>query len=143
MRSLEELFEETESDLKLLEDDLVRESLRTPYLYDKYLKEYTLSTLELKRLENDYRELFKDKTDYYLGKSPKEVYDEKPFDRVVIKSELPIYLDADTELRILDEMREYAGAKKEFLNRTLTGITNRQWNIKNAIEWNKFLNGSN
>ena len=143
MRSLEELFEETESDLKLLEDDLVRESLRTPYLYDKYLKEYTLSTLELKRLENDYQELFKDKTDYYLGKSPKEVYDEKPFDRVVIKSELPIYLDADTELRILDEMREYAGAKKEFLNRTLTGITNRQWNIKNAIEWNKFLNGSN
>ena len=143
MRSLEELFEETESDLKLLEDDLVRESLRTPYLYDKYLKEYTLSTLELKRLENDYRELFKDKTDYYLGKSPKEVYDEKPFDRVVIKSELSIYLDADTELRILDEMREYAGAKKEFLNRTLTGISNRQWNIKNAIEWNKFLNGSN
>ena len=142
MRSLEELFEETESDLKLLEDDLVRESLRTPYLYDKYLKEYTLSTLELKRLENDYRELFKDKTDYYLGKSPKEVYDEKPFDRVVIKSELSIYLDADTELRILDEMREYASAKKEFLNRTLTGITNRQWNIKNAIEWNKFLNGA-
>ena len=143
MRTLEELFEETASDLKLIEDDLVRESLRTPYLYDKYLKEHTLAGLELKRIENDYRELVKDKTEYYLGKSSKEVYDENPFDKVVIKSELSIYLDADSELRILDEMKEYASARKEFLNKTLTGITNRQWNIKNAIEWNKFLNGEN
>ncbi|MBF86049.1 MAG: hypothetical protein CL489_16470 [Acidobacteria bacterium] len=142
MKSLEELFEETESDLKLIEDDLVRESLRTPYLYDKYLKEYTLAGLELKRLENDYNELFMNKTEYYLGKSSKEVYDEKPFDRVVIRSELPTYLDADSELRVLNEMREYASARKDFLSRTLTGITNRQWNIKNAIEWNKFLNGA-
>ena len=143
MRSLEELFEETASDLKLIEDDLVRESLRTPYLYDKYLKEHTLAGLELKRLENDYNELLMNKTEYYLGKSPKEVYDEKPFDRVVIKSDLSVYLDADPELRVLDEMREYASARKDFLNKTLTGITNRQWNIKNAIEWNKFLNGAN
>lgn len=143
MRSLEELFEETASDLKLIEDDLVRESLRTPYLYDKYLKEHTLAGLELKRLENDYNELLMNKTEYYLGKSPKEVYDEKPFDRVVIKSDLSVYLDADPELRVLDEMREYASARKDFLNKTLTGISNRQWNIKNAIEWNKFLNGAN
>ena len=78
-----------------------------------------------------------------MGKSSKEVYDENPFDKVVIKSELSIYLDADSELRVLDEMKEYASARKEFLNKTLTGITNRQWNIKNAIEWNKFLNGEN
>ncbi len=142
MKSLEELFEETESDLKLIEDDLVRESLRTPYLYDKYLKEHTLAGLELKRLENDYQELLRSKSDYYLGKSPKEVYDEKPFDRVVIKSELPTYIAADSELRILDEMREYASIRKDFLNRTLKGIENRQWHIKNAIEWNKFLNGA-
>ena len=77
-----------------------------------------------------------------MGKSPKEVYDENPFDKVVIKSELPTYLAADSELRVLDEMREYASARKDFLSRTLTGITNRQWNIKNAIEWNKFLNGA-
>lgn len=77
-----------------------------------------------------------------MGKSPKEVYDEKPFDRVVIKSELPTYIAADSELRILDEMREYASIRKDFLNRTLKGIENRQWHIKNAIEWNKFLNGA-
>jgi len=143
MKTLEELFEETSSDLKLIEDDLVRESLRTPYLYDKYLKEYSLAGLELKRIKNDYQELLKDKTEYYLGKSSKEIYDEKPFDRVVIKSDLSVYLDADPDLRILDEMKEYALTRKEFLNKTLTGITNRQWNIKNAIEWNKFLNGEN
>ena len=56
MKTLEELFEETASDLKLIEDDLVRESLRTPYLYDKYLKEYSLAGLELKRIKNDYQE---------------------------------------------------------------------------------------
>ena len=40
MKTLEEFFDDTKRDLQIEESELDRESLRTPYLYDKYLKMY-------------------------------------------------------------------------------------------------------
>ena len=52
-----------------------------------------------------------------------------------------MYLKADPELAKATDLVEYVSAIKDFLEKTLKNVENRNWNIKNAIEWRKFLSG--
>ena len=138
---LSEIFAETSQDLKIDDAELDRESLRTPYLYDKYLKLYTASDLELTKYKKEYDILKLERFEYYTGKSDKEVYKENPKDVKVLKGDLDLYLDADPDLRKVEESLGYMKAKVNFLEKTLKNIENRNWVIKNTIEWRKFLSG--
>ena len=70
-----------------------------------------------------------------------EVYQAEPFDLKVLKVDVGIYLDADTELQRLGQKKEYLNVAVVYLERVLREINNRNWNIRNAIEWKKFLHG--
>jgi len=48
MKTLNEFYDDTKNDLVIEESELDRESLRTPYLYDKYLKMYQETKLHLR-----------------------------------------------------------------------------------------------
>lgn len=138
---LSELFAETLKDLKIDDTELDRESLRTPYLYDKYLKVYITSGLEFTKHQKKYDVLKLEKFEYYTGKADPEVYKENPKGIKVLKGDLDLYLDADPDLRKVEESLGYMKAKVNFLEKTLKNIENRNWNIKNTIEWRKFLSG--
>ena len=138
---LSELFAKTEHDLKIDDVELDRESLRTPYLYDKYLKMYITSGLELTKHKKEYDALKLKKFEYYTGKADPEVYKENPKGIKVLKGDLDLYLDADPDLRKVEESLGYMKSKVNFLEKTLKNIENRNWNIKNTIEWRKFLSG--
>ena len=138
---LSELFAETSQDMKIEDTELDRESLRTPYLYDKYLKMYITSGLELKKHQKEYDVLKLKKFEYYTGKANPEVYKENPKGIKVLKGDLDLYLDADPDLRKVEESLGYIQSKVDFLGKTLKNIENRNWNIKNTIEWRKFLSG--
>ena len=43
-------------------------------------------------------------------------------------------MNADPELAKAFDMVDYASAIKDFLEKTLKNVENRNWNIKNAIE---------
>ena len=141
MKTLNEFYDDTEKDLVIEESELDRESLRTPYLYDKYLKMYQESKLHLRKVQQKYNELKLEKHRYYTGSADPEVYKEKPFGIKVIKQDLELYLNADTELAKSFDMVDYVSVIKDFLEKTLKNVENRNWNIKNAIEWRKFLSG--
>ena len=138
---LSDLFAETLKDLKIDDTELDRESLRTPYLYDKYLKVYITSGLEFTKHQKKYDVLKLEKFEYYTGKADPEVYKENPKGIKVLKGDLDLYLDADPDLRKVEESLGYMKAKVNFLEKTLKNIENRNWNIKNTIEWRKFLSG--
>ena len=141
MKTLNEFYDDTEKDLVIEESELDRESLRTPYLYDKYLKMYQESKLHLRKVQQKYNELKLEKHRYYTGSADPEVYKEKPFGIKVIKQDLELYLNADSELAKSFDMVDYVSVIKDFLEKTLKNVENRNWNIKNAIEWRKFLSG--
>ena len=138
---LSELFAETLKDLKIDDTELDRESLRTPYLYDKYLKVYITSGLEFTKHQKKYDVLKLEKFEYYTGKADPEVYKENPKGIKVLKGDLDLYLDADPDLRKVEESLGYKKSKVNFLEKTIKNIENRNWNIKNTIEWRKFLSG--
>ena len=59
VESLENLMKESDHDLKLDKSDLLRESIRTPYLYSKYLKYWTMCGLACSKIQKEYDILYK------------------------------------------------------------------------------------
>ena len=138
---LETLQKKVDVDLKIDDTALDLESIRTPQLHNIYLKLFTKYSLQLKKVKDDYDGLYKFKWEYYTGKSTMEVYQAEPFDLKVLKADVHIYLNADAELQKLGQRQEYLKVVVVYIERVLREINNRNWNIRNTIEWKKFLHG--
>ena len=139
--NIDELYNEIERDLKIDDTELDLESIRTPQLHNKYLKIYTTHSLQLKRLQDEYKILYRVKWEYYTGKASPETYKEKPFDIKVLRADVGIYIDSDIDLQQLSQKVSYIKQITDYLERILREINNRNWNIRNTIEWKKFLHG--
>jgi hypothetical protein len=137
----DELQELADVDLKIDDTELDLESIRTPQLHNKYLKFYTQFSLQLKRVRDEKKSLYRDKWEYYTGKAAPEIYQEKPFDLKILKVDVGIYIDADPEYQEIGQKEEYIKQMVEYTERLLKEINNRNWNIRNTIEWKKFLHG--
>ena len=139
---LEQLQELAEKDLKINDTELDLESLKTPQLHNKYLKHLNKFKLLLSKSNIDYYTLRKEKWEYYTGKAPAQVYAEKPFNLKILKTDIDKYMDADPELVKLKQKVEYIQTVIDFLDRTIKQISNRGFQIKNAIDWRKFTSGA-
>ena len=139
--NIDELYNEIERDLKIDDTELDLESIRTPQLHNKYLKLYTTHSLQLKRLQDEYKVLYKEKWEYYTGKASPDTYREKPFDIKVLRADIGIYIDSDIDLQQLSQKVAYTKQIADYLERILREINNRNWTIRNTIEWKKFLHG--
>mgnify|MGYP000539354746 CR=1 FL=1 len=99
---------------------------------------------QIKKLEAEYKSLYKDKWEYYQGNLPDEDLKERgwdPFQLKVLKSDLSTYIDSDKD--IINHMYkiEYQKEKIDFLDSVIRNINNRGLHIKNAIDWEKFKVG--
>ena len=139
--NLSELQDQVDRDLKMDDTEQDLESIRTPQLHNKYLKHYTKYSLQLRKTKDDYKVLHRQKWEYYTGKAAPEVYQARPFDLKVLKSDVGIYIDSDEELQQLGQKEAYLETTVNYLEKVLREITNRNWTIRNTIEWKKFLHG--
>ena len=139
--NIDELYIEVERDIKIDDTELDLESIRTPQIHNKYLKIFTKHSLQYKKLQDDYKVLYRVKWEYYTGKASPEVYAENPFELKVLKADIGIYMESDKDLQQLGQRMAYAKQIVEYLERILKEINNRNWNIRNTIEWKKFLHG--
>ena len=135
---IENLWDE---DSKIDNDELHTESTKVPSLHSKYYKIYNNILVLKKGQENKYKVLRRDKWEYYSGKASPEVYVEKPFDFKVLKADLDKYLDADDELIKCISKIDYYDIMFSYLESILKVIQNRTYQIKNAIEWQRFIRG--
>ena len=139
---LEQLQEQAEKDLKINDTELDLESLKTPQLHNKYLKEYNNFKLLLSRAESDYKILKRVKWEYYTGKASPKVYQEKPFNLKIMKSDIDKYLESDEDIIKAKQKIDYLETVVNYLDRTLKTISSRDWQIRNSIEWRKFTSGA-
>jgi hypothetical protein len=139
---LEQLQLEVDKDLKINDTELDLESLKTPQLHNKYMKHYTKFKLLLTRTEDELRVMKKTKWEYYTGKADPNVYQAKPFDLKIMRTDVDKYIEADEELQKLTQKVAYLNTVIDFLDRTLRVIINRTYTIKNAIEWRRFTSGA-
>jgi hypothetical protein len=143
---LNEILALWETDSKVDSVELDKESLKIPSLHNKYLKIYSKENLQLKMMNHDFKEMERDKFEYYSGKMSKEdLYDRgwDQFDIKLLKQDIPRYLEADRELiRGLLKI-DYQKEKVETVKSIMANINGRSFYINNAITWQKFLNGIN
>ena len=143
---LEEILALWETDSKVDTIELDKESLKIPSLHNKYLKIYTSENLQLKRMNHDFKEMERNKFEYYSGKMSGEDLKEQgwdQFDHKLLKQDIPRYLESDRELIKLLLKIDYQKEKVETVKSIMTNINGRSFYINNAITWQKFLNGIN
>jgi len=140
--TLDELQALAEKDLKMDDLELADESLKSASLHQKYLNIYN-NFRQLKLMnEGTYNVLKRKKWEYYTGKAEPQVYRDTPFDHKVLKADLHIYLDSDEDLIKAKQKVEYYAMCMDSCERILKQIQQRGWDIKNAIEWRKFVDGA-
>ena len=85
--------------------------------------------------------MYRQKWEYYGGKSDAKVYVSKPFDLKVLKTDLAMYITSDEEVIELMNKIGYLEIVIKYIDGVIKSIDNRGWDIKNAIEWKKFEAG--
>ena len=103
--NLQELQELADKDLKINDTELDIESLKTPQLHNKYCKFLSKFKTLQKQSETDYNRLYKEKWEYYTGKSDPSVYQLKPFNLKILKPDVDKYIKADTEIVKADQTK--------------------------------------
>ena len=142
--NLEQIQEMWEKDSKIDPDNLHDESLKIPQLHSKYYTLYNTITLMREKARTQYSKVWLERYNYYTGKAPAEAYIEEPFPyKVREKDAIQRHLEADDRMNKVDMKIKYYDIMLKFLEEVIRAVSNRTYQIKNAIEWNKFQAGYN
>lgn len=142
----EEWAEDTKVDFqfknKEYTEDLARLSLEIPFQHNKYLNHYTDLSAVKTSLEFEIRKLVRQKREYYSGEADARIYAEKPFGASIKTAEkMKTYLEADEDIINIEAKIKLIDQILYFLDQVLRMISQRNYHVKNAIEWEKFING--
>ena len=144
MMNLDEVQEMWQRDSVIDPDNLHDESLKIPQLHSKYYTIYNTTILLREKARETYNKVKLERYNYYTGKATAEVYAEEPFPyKVRDKEALQRHMDADERLNKIDLKIRYYDVILKFLEEVIKMITNRNYYIKNAIDWHKFTAGYN
>ena len=139
--TLDELQSIVAKELRVNDEKLDSDSLKNQELYAKYLEHKSRFELLSHKARADYKRVYKEKWEYYGGKSDAKVYASKPFDLKVLKTDLHIYIESDKDIIEAQHKVAYLDTVIKYLDGVLKSINSRGWDIKNSIEWKKFEAG--
>lgn len=142
---LDEILDLWSNDCNIDRIELGEEALKIPKLHSKYLRYYSEERLTLRKLEENKRELLKIKHDYYRGILPEEDLKSngwEPFQYNVLKSDIPMYIDADQDIIKMNLKIAMQNEKVDTLESIIKSISNRGYLIKSAIDYEKFKVGA-
>jgi hypothetical protein len=123
--------------------DLGKLALEIPFQHNKYLNYYTDISQVKTSLEFELRRVVKEKREYYSGEADAKVYAEKPFGTSIKTAEkMRTYLESDEDIINIEAKIKYVEQGLYFLDSVMKMISNRGFQIKSAIDWEKFINGS-
>ena len=122
-------------------DNLHQEAIKIPQLHGKYHQILNNLFVLKKQKEVEYKRLYKEKWLYFSGKADPDVYVEKPFLHKIMKSDVNLYLEADEELNKIKSMLEYYTHLLKYLEDIIKQIHNRTFQIRDSIEFSKFIAG--
>ena len=134
----------SEVDLKFNESELDTESLRIPQLHGKYLNLLYDEKLVLRKWKNELSSLAKLKWEYYTGKMSEEdlkKYGWEPFSLRILKQDVELYMESDSDLNGRRDRVFVQEEKVNYLESIIKMISSRQYHIRDAITWRKFING--
>ena len=143
---LGEIQTEWKNDSKINQLELGDEAVRTATLHAKYLTVLSNVKLQLRKAESDYNNMRRLKYRYYRGELTQSELDKLNLPQYMgtkpLKNEMEEFMSCDVDLNMLTDKIEYYKTVVFTLEQILRSINSRTWDIKSAIEWNKFTNGA-
>jgi hypothetical protein len=143
--NIEQLQDAWDIDCQIDNNYLGETTTATPKLHAKYLKLLVNIKLKHTKLGSDYNILRKNKFRLYRGELSREelaALDWTQWQGVKpLKNEMDEFLQGDTELNVMRVKIDYLETMIYFLESVLGQIKARDWQIKTAVEWKKFLAG--
>ena len=144
--NLEDLQESWANDCVIDDDHLDKESVRTPNLHAKYLNYLISFKLKVAKANKDYNTLRQKKFRYYRGEMGKGELEHEGWQQwqgaKPLKNEMEEFLEGDSDLADTHLKIEYLSAIVSCLDSIMHQIKSRDWQIRNAIEWKKFISGA-
>ena len=144
--NIEELNDLWENDCSIDEDHLDRASVHTAKLHSKYLRLLVNHKMRIAALNAEYNNLRQVKFRYYRGELPREDLVERGWNQwqgvKPLKNEMDEFLTGDADLNKINIKIEYIKVMVEALESILGQIKARDWQIRNAVEYKKFIAGS-
>ena len=139
---LETLKQIAKEDLPITDQEHIdQESFKNQMIKQKWLDLKSEFELLLIKARTDHQQMYREKWEYYGGKSDAKVYAAKPFDLKVLKTDLQIYISSDSDVIELSNKIAYLETTIKFIDGVIKSIDNRGWDIKHAITWKQFEAG--
>ena len=143
--NIEEIQTMWEQDSIIDDNHLGEASTETAKVHSKYIKLMVGVKIKLTKYRADYNLLRKNKFRYYRGEMSREELAElgwQPYQLIKpLKNEMDEFLQGDQDLIALTTKIEYLETMGYLLEGILGQIKARDWQLKNGIEWKKFLAG--
>ena len=140
--TLDELKKESYKDLPINKiENIDQESFYNQEIKAKWLDYKSRFELLLARSKGDYQVMYREKWEYYGGKSDAKIYASKPFNLKVLKTDLQIYIASDEDIIKISNKIAYLETTIKFIDGVIKSIDNRGWDIKNAITRKQFEAG--
>jgi hypothetical protein len=122
-------------------DNLHLESLKIPQLHSKYYEIFNNVLLLKKKALEDKNKLRLKKYEYYTGKAEPEEYKDVSQKKIRDKEHLQNCMSADEDISNASLKIEYYDAMLNYLSDILKMIHSRTYQIKNSIEYQKYISG--
>jgi hypothetical protein len=141
----EDILSEWKQDSHIDKTALDDEAIKIPKLHHKY---YTMLITEkaiLRKLESEMKVLELDKHEFYTMGHTDETREKGwklPPKGMILKADIPMYMRSDPDIIDLSLKIGIAQEKVEFLESVIKSFQNRGFNIKTAVDFIKFTNGS-
>lgn len=144
--TFEELLKEWDKDTFIDKTEVSNESIKIPKLHAKYYRIYVSEKLQLKKFESELKVLKLEKYEFYTQGHTKESREkgwELPARGMILKGDIPMYMDADKELIEISLKIGIQQEKVDALESIIKSINNRGFLLKSIVDWTKFVNGVN
>ncbi len=143
---IEEILELWHEDANIDRTELGDAALNIPKLHHKYFSIFTKERMALRKYEADMKQLKLDKYEFYTQGPSEETKDKGwrlPAKGLILKSDIPVYMDADQDIINLNLKINLQQEKVDLLDSIIKTIINRNFVIRSAIDWAKFTMGAN
>lgn len=142
---IDDILKEWDIDSKINTTELGNESTKIPQLHAKYYRWFVNERLTLRRLEAKMKQLKLDKYEFFTQGPNEESVDKGwklPPKGMILKQDIPMYMEADKDIIELSLKIGYQQEIVEFLESIIKSFQTRGYNIKTAVDWNRFINGA-
>ena len=141
---MKEIADMWEKDSEMDDTELAVESIKIPQTHHKYLKILMAERIELIKQYGNRKKVKKLLCEYYLGELDDEELksiNRKQFFKKILKQEMDTYIESDDMMIEANIKTGLQQEKVEYVDSIIKQLNNRGFQIKNAIDWNRFTSG--